>query len=266
MIGCGMDSFEPERPRDFTIGRLTPVENLGAQGQGHPGRHGLPGDGVQLPGLRQGLYRADERARRRGAAHSQSHDGELRVRPSVHSALPAGFRIGVRQGRVPARVFEAGKVAFKDGAENYGTATRTFLGFLSAHAEANYNEAASLVSALLYYLGAEYAVEDCDDPRFIAGRQARILQAGKPVGDLRRNPSAGARELGCYGALRSRRGGPGSLSLEGPLHGLQKTFRSLIPAGRTGTSQSFSRELQEPMGIPSPSGLVRREWMKAIGT
>ncbi|HRZ90839.1 MAG TPA: phenylalanine--tRNA ligase subunit beta, partial [Spirochaetia bacterium] len=52
----------------------------------------------------------------------------------------------------------------------------------SSHGEANYNEAASLVSALLYYLGAEYSVEECEDPRFIPGRQARILRNGAGVG------------------------------------------------------------------------------------
>ena len=182
MIGVGMPGFEPERPKDFTIGRLSPVEVLARKakavlvgmgyqemvynylgsGRDYVDRMNIPGDGV----LR--------------IANPMTENFEY-VRPSILPSLMGSEAVSGK-AVYPHRTFEAGKVAFKDGTANYGTVTRTRLGFLSSHGEANYNEAASLVSALLYYLGAEYSVEDCEDPRFIPGRQARVLRNGGAVG------------------------------------------------------------------------------------
>jgi phenylalanyl-tRNA synthetase beta chain len=38
------------------------------------------------------------------------------------------------------------------------------------------------VSAVLYYLGKDYTVEDADDPRFLTGRQARVIVDGNGIG------------------------------------------------------------------------------------
>ena len=42
MMGKGMAAFEPERPRDFTIGRLSPDRAPLAQGQERPRRASAP--------------------------------------------------------------------------------------------------------------------------------------------------------------------------------------------------------------------------------
>jgi phenylalanyl-tRNA synthetase beta chain len=70
--------------------------------------------------------------------------------------------------------------------ENYGVSTRQYLGLLSVHAEADFNEIASEVATLLFYLGRDFDVaepaEGNEDPRFIHGRQARVIVAGKEIG------------------------------------------------------------------------------------
>ena len=103
------------------------------------------------------------------------------VRPSV---LPGLFQSEAVSSKAPYphRIFEAGKVAFIDESQNYGSSTRQRAGLLCSHQSADYNEMAGVVSALLYYLGAEYTVEDCDDPRFLPGRQARVMVKGTDVG------------------------------------------------------------------------------------
>ena len=53
---------------------------------------------------------------------------------------------------------------------------------MTAASNANFNSAASEVSSLLYFLDHEYKVAECDDPRFIPGRQAAIMVNGKQVG------------------------------------------------------------------------------------
>jgi phenylalanyl-tRNA synthetase beta chain len=75
-----------------------------------------------------------------------------------------------------------GKVAIKDPGENYGIATRQYLGFLNTHAQADYNESASHLATLMFYMGKEYTVKEAFDPRFIPGRQAEIWSGGRKVG------------------------------------------------------------------------------------
>ncbi|MCE1197161.1 phenylalanine--tRNA ligase subunit beta, partial [bacterium] len=53
---------------------------------------------------------------------------------------------------------------------------------LITHAAADYNEAASHVSTLMFYLGKEYSVKEAFDPRFIPGRQAEVWSGGKRIG------------------------------------------------------------------------------------
>ena len=103
------------------------------------------------------------------------------VRPSI---LPSLLAAEAPSGNAvyPHRIFEIGKVAYLCEEENTGTRTRQHLGFLSASGDANFNEAASQVASILYYLDHEYSVVESDDPRFIPGRQAEILAKGKKVG------------------------------------------------------------------------------------
>jgi phenylalanyl-tRNA synthetase beta chain len=82
----------------------------------------------------------------------------------------------------PHRIFEAGKVAYLDKSENYGSSTRHYLGFLHAGSDANFNTIAGQIQTLFYYLSREYDVEEKSDSRFISGRAAAILYQGKSIG------------------------------------------------------------------------------------
>jgi len=182
MMGLGMESFAPERPRDFTIGRLSPIElftrkaknilvGLGAQEMAY-GYLGSGKDFVE----RMGTNPADAVR----IANPMSESFEY-VRPSILPCLLNSESVSSRAS-YPHRIFEAGKVAFRNPLENYGVSTRQRIAFLLAHAAADYNEAASYVATLLYFLGREYTIADTDDGRFIPGRQARIVYKGESVG------------------------------------------------------------------------------------
>jgi len=82
----------------------------------------------------------------------------------------------------PHKIFEVGKVAYLDSAENSGTATRQYAGFLHADKDANFNTAAAQLQTLFYYLSCEYDLEESEDPRFIPGRAAKVMRKGKQVG------------------------------------------------------------------------------------
>jgi phenylalanyl-tRNA synthetase beta chain len=82
----------------------------------------------------------------------------------------------------PHRIFETGKTAFLDDSDNYGSKTRSFLGFIHAGTDANFNTIAAELQTLFYYLSREYDVEETIDSRFINGRAAAILYQGKRIG------------------------------------------------------------------------------------
>jgi phenylalanyl-tRNA synthetase beta chain len=182
MIGRGMASFKPERPRDFTIGRLSPIESFTRKakdvmvGLGYQEMiYNYLGSGKDY--IERMNVPADEVIR---ISNPMSENFEY-VRPSTLPGLLQSEAVSSK-APYPHRIFEAGKVAFLDDARNYGTSTRQRMGFLCSHQSADYNELAGVVSALLYYLGEEYTVEDSVDPRFLHGRQAKVLIRGVDVG------------------------------------------------------------------------------------
>jgi phenylalanyl-tRNA synthetase beta chain len=110
------------------------------------------------------------------------------VRDSVLASLMMSEAVSGHSA-YPHRIFEIGKVAYRDTAENYGaggdttgTATRQYLGFVHAGAEANFNTAAGQLQTLFYYISREYEVEESSDSRFIPGRAATIKYRGKSIG------------------------------------------------------------------------------------
>ena len=182
MIGRSLNSFKPERPTDSTIGRLLPITLFSRQV-----KEILIGMGYQemiynYLGSRKDLVekmRGD--GKRTIRIFNPMTENYEYVRDSILASLMESESISGRSV-YPHKIFEVGKVAFLDDAENYGSATRQFAGFLHAGTDANFNTAAAELQTLFYYLSREYDVEEASDPRFIPGRAAAIICNGKPIG------------------------------------------------------------------------------------
>jgi phenylalanyl-tRNA synthetase beta chain len=182
MIGRSLGSFRPERPGDFTVGRLTPITLFSRQV-----KEILAGMGYQemiynYLGSRRDLV---ENMRSGGGriiriSNPMTENYEY-VRDSILASLMASESVS-GHSVYPHQIFEVGKVAYRDDAENYGTSTRQYAGFLHADKNAGFNTAAGQLQTLFYYLSREYDVEESDDPRFIPGRAAAILYGGKKIG------------------------------------------------------------------------------------
>jgi phenylalanyl-tRNA synthetase beta chain len=182
LIGVGMENFSPERPRDFTIGRLSPIElfsrrvKLALVGMGYQEMiYNYLGSGKDYI-EKMGIESADVVK----ISNPMSENFEY-LRNSPLPGLLGTESVSVK-APYPHRTFEVGKIALKSDSENYGIATRQYLGFLNTHAQADYNECASHVSTVLFYLGKEYQVREGSDNRFIAGRQAEVWYSGSRVG------------------------------------------------------------------------------------
>ncbi|MDR2495302.1 MAG: phenylalanine--tRNA ligase subunit beta [Spirochaetaceae bacterium] len=182
MIGQGLCSFTPRRPRDFTVGRLSPITAFS-----RTVREILTGMGYQemiynYLGSRKDLVdtmRGDGKRIIR-VANPMTENYEY-VRDSVLASLCMSEAVS-GHAAYPHKICEIGKVAYRDPRENDGTSTRTYAGFLAADKDATFNTAAAQVQTLFYYLSREYAVEEAEDPRFIPGRVAAIRVSGSPVG------------------------------------------------------------------------------------
>ncbi|MDR0390225.1 MAG: phenylalanine--tRNA ligase subunit beta [Spirochaetaceae bacterium] len=182
MIGRGLSSFKSERPRAFTVGRLTPVTFFS-----RTVKEILVGLGYQemiynYLGSRRDLV---EKMRGSGAkiiqiANPMTENYEY-VRDSVLASLMASESVS-GHSVYPHCIFELGKVAFRDDAENYGTSTRQYAGFLHADRDANFNTVSAQLQTLFYYLSRDYAVREADDARFIPGRAASIIYKEKVIG------------------------------------------------------------------------------------
>ncbi|MDR0584076.1 MAG: phenylalanine--tRNA ligase subunit beta [Treponema sp.] len=182
MIGRSLKSFKPMRPGDFTVGRLSPLTLYSRKV-----KEILAGMGYQemiynYLGSRKDLV---ENMRGDGSriiriSNPMTENYEY-LRDSVLASLMASESVSAHSA-YPHQIFEIGKVAFRDDAENYGSSTRQYAGFLHADKDVNFNTAAGQLQTLFYYLSREYDVKESGDPRFIPGRAAAILYRGKKIG------------------------------------------------------------------------------------
>lgn len=182
MMGKTVEFFEPETPQEFTIGRLSPVTQLSRKIKSLMTGFGYQEMIFNYLGSKKDFI---ERMNIAGTdvieiANPMSENYQF-VRPSIIPSLLSAEMVS-GNAVYPHRIFETGKIAYLVPEENTGTRTRQSLGFITASQEANFNEAASLVAGLLYYLHMPYTVCETDDPRFITGRQAGILYREKQIG------------------------------------------------------------------------------------
>ncbi len=182
MIGKGLDFFKPEKPSDFTIGRLLPITTYSRKV-----KNIMAGIGYQemifnyLGSKKTYIDNMGIDGKNVIEIANPMSENYQFIRPSIIASL---FEAEAQSGNAvyPHKIFEVGKVAFIDESENTGTKTIQSLGFLTASNNANFNDAASEVSTILYYLDHKYEVQETSDPRFIPGRQAGIMVNGKQVG------------------------------------------------------------------------------------
>jgi phenylalanyl-tRNA synthetase beta chain len=183
LIGRGLSSFKPAHPREFTVGRLSPITVFSRKvkevlvGLGYQEMiYNYLGSGKDLVDRMRG-----DGARIIRIANPMTENYEY-VRDSILASLLMSE--GASSHSVyPHRIFETGKIAYRlPPDENEGTRTRQYLGFLCASKDASFNTVSAQVQTLLYYLLREYTVEESGDTRFIPGRAAAIRYKGEWAG------------------------------------------------------------------------------------
>lgn len=183
MIGHGLGRFEPVMPSDFTLGYLSAAEEYSRKVKKLMVGLGFQEMMYNYLGSRkeyvENMHISDEKVV--FIANPMSENYEV-VRPSI---LPSLLESESVSGHAvyPHRIFELGKVCYKDDSDNSGTVTKNNLGFLAADNQIGFNEASSYVNTLLYFLRIDYTLEPADgDQRFIEGRAARVISGGRQIG------------------------------------------------------------------------------------
>lgn len=182
MMGMELSSFPPEKPRDFTIGRLSPVTLFSRKAKSL-----MVGLGYQemifnyLGSKKDFIQKMNIEGEKVIEISNPMSENYQFVRPSIIPSL-LGAETGSGNAVYPHKIFEIGKIAFLCDEEVTGTRTRQSIGFLTATGDANFNTAASEVATLLHFLDHQYTVTEANDPRFIPGRQANIMVQDKVVG------------------------------------------------------------------------------------
>ena len=182
MMGMELSFFPPEKPRDFTIGRLSPVTLFSRKAKSL-----MVGLGYQemifnyLGSKKDYIQKMNIEGEKVIEISNPMSENYQFVRPSIIPSL-LGAETGSGNAVYPHKIFEIGKIAFLCDEEVTGTRTRQSIGFLTAAGDANFNTAASEVATLLHFLDHQYTVTEANDPRFIPGRQANIMVRDKVVG------------------------------------------------------------------------------------
>ncbi len=182
VISRGMETFEPILPEDFTVGRLSPIEELN-----RAVRDIMVGLGYQEMIYNYLGSKKDfvEKMNIRGddvieIANPMTENFEI-VRNSIIPNLLNSESVS-GNALYPHKIFELGKIVVKDRDENYGTKTKDYLSMLIADREAGFNEINSHISAVMFYLSKEYNLEETSHPSFIEGRCASVVVNGEKIG------------------------------------------------------------------------------------
>lgn len=183
MIGYGLNNFQPEMPSDFTVGRLSAVEEYSRFVKSIMVGLGFQEMMYNYLGSEKEYYTrmnipADGAVR---IANPMSENYEV-VRPSILPCLLESESMSAH-AVYPHNIFEIGKVAYLDDGDNSGTVTKNHLGWFSSAIQMGYNDISSILSTLMYFLGKEYTLAPVgNDGRFIAGRCAKVMYNGKEAG------------------------------------------------------------------------------------
>ncbi len=182
MIGYDLNNFETEMPSSFTMGRLSKAEELNRKVK----------DILIGLGFQEMMYNYLGSAKTFKEKMNVETDDYIQianpmsenyefVRPSILPNLLDSESVSA-MASFPHKIFECGKVAFKNAKENSGTSTYNYLGLSYSDSSVSYNDMASIISNLFYFMKVDYKLEVREDTRFILGRCADIIVNGKKVG------------------------------------------------------------------------------------
>jgi len=182
IIAVGYEAFEPEMPKDFTVGKSAPIEDLSDRI-----RNVMVGSGFQetfLPILGSVENQTTRMMNEDAPVVVISNPMSEHYGCARNSLIPGLLSVEEtsRRAAYPHNLFEVGEVAVKAEDEHYGTRTDTRLAAMVAFEEANLSGIQSYLEAIAYYFRFDYEIRPIDHPTYLAGRIGEVIRDGKPYG------------------------------------------------------------------------------------
>ncbi|MGD8395046.1 MAG: phenylalanine--tRNA ligase subunit beta [Candidatus Eiseniibacteriota bacterium] len=182
-IARNLNTFEPILPRDFTVGTLSPEEELSRDVRLHMIGAGFQEAVTQVLTSHAALT---ERMLRPPETELLEVDNVMSANFAVlrDTQIPSllGIEAVSSKAVYPHRIFEIGEVVQPAPEETLGCRTRVFLTALLAHPKATLSELQTYLEAVAFYTGREYSLEPTEHPSFMAGRVGTILAGGRACG------------------------------------------------------------------------------------
>lgn len=182
MIGEGLSSFNPELPRAFAVGRLSPLEEFSRNV-----RNLMVGMGFQemiynyMGSKKDFIDRMNINDQNFLKVSNPMTENYEYIRASIIPNLLKSESVS-SNFPYPHKIFEIGKVALKNLDTTEGTSTFTNLAFLMSGKEISFNEINSIVATLFYYLNIEINLIESKTTFYINGRGADIVIEGFNIG------------------------------------------------------------------------------------
>lgn len=177
----GYESFAPELPSEFTVGRLSDIERFSDRARGL-----LIGMGYQEI-ISNILTAREDQLDRLGRTDGESIVEVENVMSQTYAVLRDGLlgsllRVESASSKsfYPHRIFEAGEVARRVAGSEPVTSLQ--VGALLAHSEASFSEIHSTLDLLMNYLEIPYDLEPVNRPTFIDGRCGAIRVGHRRIG------------------------------------------------------------------------------------
>jgi len=174
-ISFGYDSFDPVMPEDFTVGSISPIQELLTTA-----RQRMAGLGFQEM-MSKILSAPEEMFEKMNLPR-----GDL-----IEIANPVSSTISILRNRLlpslldvesqsshalyPHLIFEAGEAAIHEPESPMKSRTTVKIAALQSHTTASFSEMHGFLDTFLYYFNIEYRLEPSNHPSFMEGRAAEIV-------------------------------------------------------------------------------------------
>lgn len=183
-ISRGYQSFEPEMPSQFTVGKLKPISVLTDRV-----REQMVGLGFEEIFSNILTNPSDERDRICLDDESLvAVDNVMTETYSVlrRSLLPSLLRVEAHSSKAlyPHKLFEAGEVCRTDSGTRSGTVTEHKLAGLWASADSGFSQIHSVLDLLLFYLVKPYELRPASYPFYFEGRAGHVMVGEEIVGHI----------------------------------------------------------------------------------
>lgn len=183
-VSRGFQTFEPEMPSRFTVGKIKPITLLCDRVRDH-----MVGLGFEEIFSNILTNRTVERE------HMLIPDEPIITVDNVmsetysvlrSSVLPSLLRVEAHSSKAlyPHRLFEVGEVCVVDEAAVYGSRTEMRLAALWASGDSGFSQIHSVLDVLFYYLARENALRPAFFPFYFEGRAGEISIKDEVVGHI----------------------------------------------------------------------------------